>query len=84
MSSFRLQSGLELTEDNPVYILRNKLIAAEKEASTKLTNSARYSFVVMAWNAYASGTYVKRLIFIPGAPQVEIDNLPKRLMKDLL
>ena len=36
----RLQSGLELTDDNPVYILRARLIAGQKEASTKLTRSA--------------------------------------------
>ena len=80
----RFQSGLELTEDNPVYILRNKLIAAQKEASTRLTNSAVYYYTVMTWNAYANGTYVKRLVFAPDTPQIEIDDLPKKVMKDLL
>ena len=79
-----LQSGLELTDDNPVYILRNRLISAQKEASTKLTNSAIYYYTVMTWNAYASGTYLKRLVFTADTPQIEIENLPKKLMKDLL
>jgi len=80
----RLQSGLELTDDNPIYILRNRLIAGQKEASTKLTPPAMYYYVVISWNAYASGTYVKRLVFAPDTPPPEIENLPKKLMKELL
>jgi hypothetical protein len=80
----RLQSGLELTEDNPIYILRNRLIAGQKEASTKLTPPAMYYYTVVSWNAYVSGTYVKRLIFAAETVPPEIDNLPKKMMKDLL
>jgi hypothetical protein len=80
----RLQSGLELTDDNPVYILRNRLISAQKETSTRLTNSALYYYTVMTWNAYVKGTYVKRLVFAPDTPQIEIEDLPKKVMKDLL
>jgi hypothetical protein len=80
----RLQSGLELTEDNPVYILRARLIAGQKESSTKLTQSAVYYYTVTSWNAYVAGTYVKRLVFAADSPQIEIENLPKKVMKDLL
>ena len=80
----RLQSGLELTDDNPIYILRNRLIAGQKEASTKLTQPAMYYYVVISWNAYVGGTYVKRLVFGPDTAPPEIENLPKKLMKDLL
>ncbi len=80
----RLQSGLELTEDNPIYILRNRLIAGQKEASSKLTRSAMFYYVVTAWNAYASGTYMKRLVFNADTPVPDIEGLPKRMFKDLL
>jgi hypothetical protein len=80
----RLQSGLELKEDDPIYILRARLIAGQREASTKLTPPAMYYYVVVSWNAYASGTYMKRLVFNPDAPPPEIDNVPKKVMKDLL
>ncbi len=80
----RLQSGLELTDDNPIYILRLRLISGQKEASTKLTQSAVYYYTVISWNAYVTGTYVKRLVFAAGTPPPEIENLPKKLMKDLL
>ena len=80
----RLQSGLELTEDNPVYILRARLIAGQKEASTKLTLSAMYYYTVTAWNAYVSGTYMKRLVFNVDTPTPEIEGVPKKVMKDLL
>lgn len=80
----RLQSGLELTDDNPVYILRARLIAGQKEASTKLTRSAMYYYTVTSWNAYVSGTYMKRLVFNADTPQPEIENVPKKFIKDLL
>ncbi len=80
----RLQSGLELTEDNPVYILRNRLISGQKEASSKLTRSAMFYYVVTAWNAYASGTYMKRLVFNADTPTPDIEGIPKKLFKDLL
>jgi hypothetical protein len=80
----RLQSGLELTDDNPIYLLRNRLISGQKEASTKLTTPAMYYYVVISWNAYVNGTVVKRLVFGPETIPPEIDNLPKKVMKDLL
>jgi hypothetical protein len=80
----RLQSGLELTADDPIYILRARLIAGQKEASTKLTQSAVYYYTVTSWNAYVNDTYVKRLVYGPGVAPPEIDNLPKKVMKDLL
>ena len=80
----RLQSGLELKDDDPVYILRARLIAGQKEASTKLTRSAMYYYTVTSWNAYVSGTYMKRLVFNADTPQPEIENVPKKMMKDLL
>jgi hypothetical protein len=80
----RLQSGLELTEDNPVYILRNRLIAGQKEASSKLTRAAMFYYTVTTWNAYASGTYVKRLVFTADAIPPDIEGIPKKLFKDLL
>lgn len=80
----RMQSGLELTDDNPVYILRARLIAGQKEASTKLTRSAMFYYTVTSWNAYVSGTYMKRLVFNPDTPVPEVDNLPKKMLKDLL
>ncbi len=80
----RFQSGLELTEDNPVYVLRNRLIAGQKEASTKLTRSAMYYYTVTSWNAYVNGTYMKRLIFNVDTHQPEIDNIPKSMLKSLL
>ena len=80
----RFQSGLELTEDNPIHLLRARLIAGQKEASTKITRLAMYYYTVTAWNAYVSGTYMKRMVFNVDTPQPEIDNLPKKLMKDLL
>jgi hypothetical protein len=43
-----------------------------------------YYYVVTSWNAYVSGTYMKRLVFNVDTPQPEIDNIPKKTIKDLL
>lgn len=79
-----LQSGIGLMEGHPVLILRARLIAGQRESSTKLTSSAMYFYVVMTWNAFASDEPLRRLAFVQDTPPPEIENLPKKLMKDLL
>jgi hypothetical protein len=79
-----LQSGIGLTEGHPILLLRARLIAGQKESSTKLTNSAIYFYTVTTWNAYASDQSLRRLAFVQDMPPPEIENLPKKLMKDLL
>lgn len=79
----RLQSGLELSEGHPVALLRQRLIAGQT-ASTQLTRAAMYYYVVMAWNAFASDTFLRRLTFTPDTLPPEIENLPKKFIKDLL
>jgi hypothetical protein len=80
----RFQSGLELTEGHPVAVLRARLIQGKREWATRLTNAAIYYYTVTAWNAFASDTPLKRLMFIPDVPPPDIENLPKKMMKDLL
>lgn len=79
-----LQSGIGLTEGHPILLLRARLISGKKESSTKLTNSAVYFYTVTTWNAYASDQPLRRLAFVQDQPPPEIENLPKKLMKDLL
>jgi hypothetical protein len=79
-----LQSGIGLMEGHPVLLLRARLIQGQKEASTKLTNSAIYYYTVVTWNAFVSGEGLRRLAFVQDAPPPEIENLPKKLLKDLL
>jgi hypothetical protein len=80
----RFQSGLELTDGHPVAILRARLIQGKREWATRLTPPAIYYYTVTAWNAFASDTPLKRLMFIPDVPPPDIENLPKKMMKDLL
>lgn len=60
-----LSSGLNLTEDNPVYLLRKKL-ELDKISSTRMVARMRHSLMVLAWNAYKLGKSVKRLTYKPG------------------
>jgi hypothetical protein len=78
------QSGFELSEGHPVALLRARLIAGQKDAATKLTPPAMYYYTVTAWNAFAQDTFLERLVYDPNIVPPEIDNLPKKVMKDLL
>ncbi len=80
----RFQSGFDLSEGDPIALLRARLIAGQKEASVRLTPVAMYFYVVTTWNAFASNTFLRRLVYNPDAVPPEIDNLPKKLLKDLL
>lgn len=79
-----LQSGIGLQEGHPILALRARLIAGKKESSSHLTNLAVYFYAVTTWNAFASGQPLRRLAFVQDTPPPEIENLPKKLMKDLL
>lgn len=79
-----LQSGIGLTEGHPILALRARLISGKKESSSRLTNSATYFYIVTTWNAFATDQPLKRLAFVQDSPPPEIENLPKKLMKDLL
>lgn len=79
-----LQSGFDLFEGHPIALLRARLIAGQKEASSKLTQPAMYFYVVTTWNAFVKDQQLKRLMFNSDIVPPEIDDLPKRLMKDLL
>lgn len=79
-----LQSGFDLYEGHPIALLRARLIAGQKEASTKLTQPAMYYYVVTTWNAFVKDQQLKRLQFNAETVPPEIDDLPKKVMKDLL
>jgi hypothetical protein len=79
-----LQSGVGLNEAHPILSLRARLIAGQKEASTKLTPAAIYFYVVTTWNAFVDNEPLRRLAFIQDVPPPEIENLPKKFLKDLL
>lgn len=78
------QSGLGLTENHPVAILRNRLISGSRDRSARLTDPAIYYYTVASWNSFQQNSQLRRLTFVPDSPPLEIENLPKKLMKDLL
>jgi hypothetical protein len=78
------QSGLNIGEGNPVGLLRARLIAANTQASSRLTAEAQYFYTVTAWNSYATGKKLTRMAYKPGESLPEIEGVPRSLMKDLL
>lgn len=77
------QSGLELRDGDPIYLLRQRLIAGHKEASALLRTKAMYFYTVTAWNAFMTGTKIRRMAMV-GDLVPEIEGLPKSLMRSLL
>lgn len=78
------QSGVNLTEQSPIFLLRNRLIMAQREKSSRLTDPAMYYYVVVCFNAFQTGLAMKRLVFVPNSSPIEIEGLPKKLMKEFL
>lgn len=79
-----LQSGVGLQEGHPLLMLRARLIAGQRESSSKLTNPAIYFYTVTTWNAFAADEPLRRLAFVQDTAPPEIEDLPKKFMKDLL
>lgn len=81
----QLQSGLELKDSSPIYLLRQRLIAGAKERSAKLMQESQYVYTVMAWNAFVAGKKCGRMqLPNPDVPLPEVSDVPRSLMKDLL
>lgn len=78
------QSGFDLFEGHPIALLRARLISAQKESSTKLTMPAMYYYMVTTWNAFVKDQQLRRIVYNSEVVPPEIDDLPKKLMKDLL
>lgn len=79
-----LQSGLGLSEGHPIALLRQKLIASRASASSRMTDTALYYYMVTTWNAFVKDQPIKRLAMATEEKTPEIDDLPKSLMKELI
>jgi hypothetical protein len=66
-----LSSGLNLTEENPIYLLRKKL-EIDKLSSTRMVGKMRHYLIVSAWNLFRQGKTAKRLSYRPGDELPEI------------
>lgn len=79
-----VQSGIGLDEGHPILALRTCLISGKKETSSNLTDAAIYFYIVTTWNSFVADTPLRRFAFVRDTPPPEIDNLPKKFLKDLL
>ena len=61
-----LRTGLELSENHPIYQLRKRLIANRAQQS-KLNQTQLTALFVIAWNAFLEGRPMKRLHWKTGA-----------------
>lgn len=59
----KLATGDNLTSDNPISLLRNKLILSKSAPKMRLNANTRAAFIIKVWNHFRNGTTVKNLIF---------------------
>lgn len=57
----KLCSGIGLEEGSPILALRNKLIKAKANDRYKLTKKDIVQYIILSWNKYRDGEYVKVL-----------------------
>lgn len=56
----QLSSGLHLTQDDPIHMLRKRL-EHDKSSSTKMVGKMRQAMIIYCWNAYRRGVKVKQI-----------------------
>ena len=75
----RLVSGTELTNDDPILLLRNALLADRSAAGLKgqrMSRAKTWALCVKSWNAYREGAKVKLLVWRPGGARPEAFPVP--------
>lgn len=66
-----LASGAELSEGNPAYLLRERLIANKATSKVKMTKIYLLALFFKAWNAYRMGTQLRNLRWHNDGPNPE-------------
>ena len=58
-----LETGLNLNQASPIYVLRERLIKSRMETSNslRLDTTAKIQITIKAWNAFVKGTTIKML-----------------------
>lgn len=78
----RLLTGEDLSCDNPIYVLRERLIKEHQTIGRSLSSETKIAFVVKAWNAWRRGENIARLVWQPGGASPDrfpgIDGLAER------
>lgn len=59
----KLCTGANIGIDDPIMILRNKLLFFKTQPDKSMSTSIRFSFFVKTWNNYLRGKRTKRLIY---------------------
>jgi hypothetical protein len=72
----KLVSGANTGENDPIYRLREKLIANEI-AQQKLSDRMVSALTIKAWNAYRANITINQLVFVGGGTQPEDFPTPK-------
>ena len=66
----KLYTGSDLSEENPIYRLREKIIY-HRTKRIKLLPSEELAFIIITWNAYIKGRKLKQLTWKERTPGVE-------------
>jgi hypothetical protein len=58
----KLCTGANIDIDDPIMILRNKLLFYKTQPDKSMSTAMRYAFIVKTWNNYLRGKKTKRLV----------------------
>lgn len=67
----QLASGIARFENDPIIVLRKRLIEDTKSKTSKIPNVVKSAFIIKAWNAYMRGEQIKTLWFRTGGANPE-------------
>lgn len=73
----RLSDGTGLSADDPIYLLRNALLADRSQRLQKMPRAKTWALCVKAWNAYREGRKIKMLVWRPGGATPESFPVPQ-------
>jgi len=73
--SRRVASGADLPSDDPVLLLRRRLIQ-QKYDKYRLKNDELAAFIIKAWNAYRTGASLNVLRWVRGGQNPEAFPVP--------
>lgn len=68
----KLGTGEEMSGDNPIMVLRNRLLGRRKMPNTRFDRYCVTGMVIKAWNAYRNGKLIKNLHMTPDDVMPEI------------
>lgn len=67
----RLHDGIAVSDGDPVFLLRKRLVENSRSKMSRLPVLATAALIIKAWNCFEKGEYIKVLSYRPGGERPE-------------